>query len=54
MAYVSLNSDQTEVVGIFHSPQQEPFPEGYYGQMPDDDARLVAFCEANNITLPGS
>lgn len=43
MAFVSLNEDGTQVVGIFNTPQQVPYPQGYYGEMPDDDERVIAF-----------
>lgn len=43
MVYVSLNDDQTKVIGIFESPQIEPIPEGYFGEIENDDPRLLEF-----------
>lgn len=45
MAFVSLSEDESEVVGIFNMPQQEPYPEGYVGELPDNDERVIAFME---------
>lgn len=42
VAYVSLNEDQTEVIGHYHSPQNEPQPLGY-AVVADDDPRLIAY-----------
>lgn len=43
MAFVSLNDDGTQVVGIFNMPQNEPMPNGYAGELPDDDVRVIEF-----------
>ena len=43
MAFVSLNEDQTQVIGIFNMPQNDPVPYGYFGELPDDDARVIEF-----------
>lgn len=51
MAFVSLSSDQTQVTGIFNMPQNDPAPQGYFGEIPDDDARIVAYL---NTLLPKS
>lgn len=49
MAFVAFNNDETEVVGIFNMPQQEPYPEGYsISPIPDDDERVVAFLRGIN------
>lgn len=42
MVYVCLNSDGTQITGIFNYPQSAPQPEGY-AEIPDDDPRLTAF-----------
>ena len=53
MAFVSLNPDATEVIGIYQMPQNEPQPLGYT-VIPDDDARIVAFLTLINTPPTGN
>lgn len=43
MAYVSLSQDRTKVTGIFNMPQNEPVPQDYFGEIPDNDQRVIDF-----------
>lgn len=42
MAFVSLNEDQSSVVAVYASPQNDPPPAGYT-EIPEDDPRIAAF-----------
>ena len=47
MAFVSVEDvtkpKTSPITGVFNSPQNEPAPEGYIGEISDEDPRLIVY-----------